>query len=130
VQSLPLFWILVYCAHVKTPQARAVWVEPIGLTEALPANRVGGGHQTLLALSVRLALLDSLGFHSLLILDEPTYGVDSDNLPQLASQIGEASRQLSQMILVTHYNICEEEASNIIDVTVQEDGVSRAGVRL
>jgi exonuclease SbcC len=120
----------VYAAIKIDPEEYTVWVEPIGLTEAVPANRVGGGHQTLLALSVRLALLDSLGFHSLLILDEPTYGVDSDNLPQLASQIGEASRQLSQMILVTHYNICEEEASNIIDVTVQEDGISRAGVRL
>jgi DNA repair exonuclease SbcCD ATPase subunit len=65
----------------------------------IPATRVGGGHQTLLALAIRLTLLDTLGFRSLLILDEPTYGVDSDNLPQPASYIGQASRQLSQMIL-------------------------------
>ena len=120
----------VYSAITIDPDEYIVWVHPKGLTEAIPATRVGGGHQTLLAASVRLALLDSLGFRSLLILDEPTYGVDSENLPQLASHIGEASRQLSQMILVTHYNICEEEASNIIDVTVREDGVSRAEVKL
>jgi len=120
----------IYSAITMDPDEYTVWVHPKGLTEAIPATRVGGGHQTLLAASVRLALLDALGFRSLLILDEPTYGVDTENLPQLASHIGEASRQLSQMILVTHHNICEEEASNIIDVTVQEDGVSRAEVKL
>ena len=120
----------VYSAITVDPETYVVWVHPKGLTEAIPATRVGGGHQTILALSMRLALLDTLGFRSLLILDEPTYGIDSNNLPQLASYIGEASRKLSQMILVTHYNICEEEASNIIQVTVGEDRVSRAEVRL
>jgi chromosome segregation ATPase len=33
------------------------------------------------------------------------------------------------MILVTHYNICEEEALNIIGVTVQEDGSSKAEIK-
>jgi DNA repair exonuclease SbcCD ATPase subunit len=103
-------------------------VHPRGLTEQIPATRVGGGHQTILALAVRLALLEILGFRSLLIFDEPTYRVDSENLPQLASQLGEASRQLSQMILVTHHDICQEEASNIIEVNVREDGTSRAEV--
>ncbi len=120
----------VYSAITIDPDEYTVWVRPKGLAEPIPATRVGGGHQSLLALSVRLALLDALGFRSLLILDEPTYGVDAENLPQLASHIGEASRQLSQMILVTHHNICDEEASNIIDVTIREDGASSAEVRL
>jgi len=120
----------VYSTITIDADEYTVWVHPKGLTEAIPATRVGGGHQTLLAASVRLALLDALGIRSLLILDEPTYGVDSENLPQLASHIGEASRQLSQMILVTHYDICEEEASNIIDVTIRDDGTSRAEVKL
>jgi ABC-type molybdenum transport system ATPase subunit/photorepair protein PhrA len=60
------------------------------------------------------ARVDALGFRSLLIVDEPTYGVDSENLPQLASHIGKASRQISQMILVNHYSICEEEASRAL----------------
>jgi len=120
----------VYSAISMDPEDYAVSVHPRGLTEQIPATRVGGGHQTILALAVRLALLETLGFRSLLILDEPTYGVDSENLPQLASQLGEASRQLSQMILVTHHDICQEEASNIIEVTVREDGISRAEVKL
>ncbi|MEM2941945.1 MAG: hypothetical protein QXT81_00770, partial [Candidatus Bathyarchaeia archaeon] len=112
------------------PADYTVSVRPRGLTEMIPATRVGGGHQTLLALAIRLTLLDALGFRSLLILDEPTYGVDSDNLPQLASYIGQASRQLSQMILVSHHSICEEEASNIIEVSVRGDGASRAEIKL
>lgn len=120
----------IYSEISIDPEEYTVWVQPRGLTEAIPASRVGGGHQTLLALSIRLALLDVLGFRSLLILDEPTYGVDSENLPQLASYMGEASRQLSQMILVTHHNICEEEASNIIDVSVRDDGASTAEIKL
>jgi exonuclease SbcC len=120
----------VYSAISMDPEDYTVSVHPRGLTDQIPATRVGGGHQTILALALRLALLEVLGFRSLLILDEPTYGVDSENLPQLAGQLGEASRQLSQMILVTHHDICDEEASNIIDVTVGEDGVSRAEIKL
>jgi exonuclease SbcC len=119
----------VYDAIIINPEDYSVLVHPKGLTDPIPATRVGGGHQTILALAIRLALLDALGLNSLLILDEPTYGIDSENLPQVASYIGEASKQLSQMILVTHYDICEEEASNIIEVSVQEDGSSRAQVK-
>ncbi|MGB9717284.1 MAG: AAA family ATPase [Thermoproteota archaeon] len=119
----------VYDAIIISPEDYSVSVHPKGLTDPIPATRVGGGHQTILALAIRLALLDALSLNSLLILDEPTYGVDSENLPQVASYIGEASKQLSQMILVTHYNICEEEASNIIEVSVQEDGSSKAEIK-
>lgn len=120
----------VYGAIRIDPEEYVVFVHPKGLTEPIPATRVGGGHQTIIALSVRLALLELLGFRSLLILDEPTYGVDSENLPQLASYIGEVSRKVSQMILVTHHNICEEEALNIVDVRIGEDGTSKAEVEL
>ena len=117
----------VYSAISIDPERYAVSVYPKGLRGALPATRVGGGHQTILSLAIRLALLEALGFRLLLILDEPTYGIDSENLPQLASYISEASRQISQTILVTHHDICEEEALNIINVTVK-DGVSRAKI--
>ncbi|MGQ9515372.1 MAG: hypothetical protein ACUVTL_10075, partial [Thermoproteota archaeon] len=120
----------IYGAIRIDPEEYTVLVHPKGLTEPIPATRVGGGHQTIIALSIRLALLELLGFRSLLILDEPTYGVDSENLPQLASYIGDVSRRVSQMILVTHHNICEEEALNIIDVRVEEDGASKAEVKL
>jgi len=115
----------VYDAIIIDPEDYSVWVHPQGLTEPIPANRVGGGHQTIISLAVRLALLDSLNLRSLLILDEPTYGVDSQNLPQIANYMGGVSKHISQTILVTHHNICEEEASNIINVIVQEDGTSK-----
>jgi len=107
------------------PETYVVSVHPKNLVEHIPAKRDGGGHQTLLALAVRLALLETLGFRSLLILDEPTYGVDSENLPQLADYLEEASKLVAQTILVTHHDICEEEASNIIEVGRDEDGASR-----
>ncbi|MEM4246339.1 MAG: AAA family ATPase, partial [Candidatus Bathyarchaeia archaeon] len=106
------------------PETYAVTVHPRNMTEHIPAKRDGGGHQTILALALRLALLDETGFRSLLILDEPTYGVDSENLPQLAEYLGEVSRLLAQTILVTHHNICEEEASNIMEVEKRGDGTS------
>ncbi len=106
------------------PETYIVNVHPKNLTEYIPAKRDGGGHQTLIALAVRFALLEELGFRNLLVLDEPTYGVDSENLPQLADYLGEASRMVSQTILVTHHDICEEEASNIIEVSKNENGAS------
>jgi exonuclease SbcC len=111
------------------PETYAVSVHPRNLTEHIPATRDGGGHQTLLALALRLALLEELGFRNLLILDEPTYGVDSENLPQLAGYIEDASKNLAQTILVTHHDICEEEASNIIEVSRDESGLSHAGIK-
>jgi DNA repair exonuclease SbcCD ATPase subunit len=110
------------------PETYAVSVHPRNLTEHIPATRDGGGHQTLLALALRLALLEEMGFKNLLILDEPTYGVDSENLPQLAGYIEDVSKNLTQTILVTHHDICEEEASNIIEVS-REDGFSNARIR-
>jgi len=53
------------------------------------------------------------------------YGVDDQNLPQLASQLVQASKQLSQTIIVTHHGICEEDATNILNVRVGQDGISQ-----
>jgi DNA sulfur modification protein DndD len=111
------------------PESYEVSIHPKNLTEYIPARRDGGGHQTLIALAVRLALLEALNFRSLLILDEPTYGVDSENLPPLADYFGEASRMVAQTILVTHHNICEEEASNIVEVGRSDDGASLVKAR-
>jgi DNA repair exonuclease SbcCD ATPase subunit len=95
-----------------------------GVEGYIPAKRVGGGHQTLIALAVRLALLNVLGMRGMLMLDEPTYGVDSENLPQLMAYFAEAAKRLRQMVLVTHHGLGEEEAANIVKVSLAADGSS------
>jgi ABC-type Mn2+/Zn2+ transport system ATPase subunit len=42
---------------------------------------------------VRIALLNVLSRRNLLILDEPTYGVDSKSLPQLMSYLSKQLRR-------------------------------------
>lgn len=116
-----------YSAITIEPESYRVYVHPKGLIDRIPATRIGGGHQTLISLAIHLALLQMLNFRSLLILDEPTYGVDDQNLPQLENQLEQASKHLSQTIIVTHHGICQEDAMNIINVAVGEDGISRVG---
>jgi len=116
----------VYRAFRINEDDYSVEVSPERLEGYIPAKRVGGGHQTLIALAIRVALLNVLNRRSLLILDEPTYGVDSENLPQLMSYLSEAAKKIGQTILVTHYGLGEEEAANIIKVSIGEDGSSVA----
>jgi exonuclease SbcC len=114
----------VYKAFRINKDDYTVEVFPAHLEGYIPAKRTGGGHQTLIALAVRIALLNVLNQRSLMILDEPTYGVDSENLPQLMNYFSEAAKKIGQTILVTHYGLGEEEAANIIRVNMAEDGSS------
>jgi exonuclease SbcC len=99
-------------------------VYPLGGSASLPAWRAGGGHQSLFALAERLALLRVMGFPHLLILDEPTDAVDSENIPQLLEYVAKSSREIGQVLLVTHHGHGEEEGVNIIRVR-KERGESR-----
>ena len=91
-------------------------VYPISGGGKIPAWRAGGGHESLFALAERLALLRVMGFPHLLILDEPTDAVDSENIPQLLEYIARGSRELGQVLLVTHHGHGEEEGVNLISV--------------
>ena len=91
-------------------------VVPLGSNRPLPAWRVGGGHESLFALAERLALLKVMGFPYLLILDEPTDAVDSENIPQLLEYIIRSGREINQVLLVTHHGYGEEEEVNLITV--------------
>jgi exonuclease SbcC len=99
-------------------------VQPIGSPRMLAAWRAGGGHESLFALAERLALLRVMGFPHLLILDEPTDAVDSENVPQLLEYIALSSQELGQVLLVTHHGQGEEEGVNLIRVR-KVDGESR-----
>ncbi len=91
-------------------------VQPKGSPRSLPAWRAGGGHQSLFALAERLALLRVRNFPYLLILDEPTDAVDSENVPHLLEYIARGSREIGQVLLVTHHGQGEEEGINLIKV--------------
>jgi len=99
-------------------------VQPKGSPRSLPAWRAGGGHQSLFALAERLALLRVRNFPYLLILDEPTDAVDSENVPHLLEYIARSSREIGQVLLVTHHGQGEEEGVNLIRVR-KVDGESR-----
>ncbi len=104
-------------------------VQPKGSPRPLPAWRAGGGHQSLFALAERLALLRVRNFPYLLILDEPTDAVDSENVPHLLEYIAQGSREIGQVLLVTHHGQGEEEGVNLIRVT-KVDGESRVSQEL
>ena len=104
-------------------------VQPKGSPRPLPAWRAGGGHQSLFALAERLALLRVRNFPYLLILDEPTDAVDSENIPHLLEYIAQGSREIGQVLLVTHHGQGEEEGVNLIRVT-KSNGDSRVSQEL
>ena len=106
----------VYSACHIDRESYVLEVQPLGSNRLLPAWRAGGGHESLFALSERLALLRVMGFPHLLILDEPTDAVDSENIPQLMEYIARSSREIGQVLLVTHHGHGEEEGVNLIRV--------------
>ncbi|MEM0078690.1 MAG: AAA family ATPase [Nitrososphaerota archaeon] len=115
----------VYRAILIDPENYSVYVHPVGLIEPIPAVYVGGGHQTLISLALRLAILEYIGFRNLIILDEPTYGVDQENLEILLNYFSKLKKYMKQVILVTHHGYGVEEADNIIKVYKDSEGVSR-----
>ena len=50
--------------------------------------------------------------------------MDSENLPQLIESLARTVENVGQVILVTHHGLGEEYASNIIRVSIGEDGAS------
>jgi len=114
----------VYGACHIDRESYVLEVQPLESSRLLPAWRAGGGHESLFALSERLALLRVRGFPHLLILDEPTDAVDSENIPQLLEYIARSSREIGQVLLVTHHGHGEEEGVNLIRVR-KVDGDSR-----
>ena len=92
-------------------------VQPMDSPRTLPAWRAGGGHESLLALAERLALLRVMNFPHMLILDEPTDAVDSENVPQLLDYVSKTSTEIGQVLLVTHHGYGDEQGVNLITVT-------------
>lgn len=114
-----------YHSIIIDPQTYSVSVHPWGLANPIPASRIGGGHQTLLSLALRLSMLHFINFKHLIILDEPTYGVDQENLQLLLNSLSSLRQYMKQAIIVTHHGYGIEEADNLITVYKDSNGVSR-----
>ncbi|MBM3291713.1 SMC family ATPase [Candidatus Bathyarchaeota archaeon] len=93
----------------------------------IPVWRAGGGHESIFALAERLALLRVAGFSRLLILDEPTDAIDSDNIPQLLEYISKSSREIEQILIVTHHGQGEDDDVNLLTVS-KEEGESKVSL--
>ncbi|MEM3543953.1 MAG: hypothetical protein QXW28_00025, partial [Nitrososphaerota archaeon] len=115
----------IYRSIIIDSQTYSVSVHPWGLANPIPASRIGGGHQTLISLALRLSMLHFINFKHLIILDEPTYGVDQENLQLLLSSLSGLRQYMRQAIIVTHHGYGIEEADNLITVYKDSYGVSR-----
>lgn len=115
----------IYHSIIIDPQTYSVGVHPRGLANPIPASRIGGGHQTLISLALRLSILHFINFRHLIILDEPTYGVDQENLQLLLNNLSSLRQYMKQAIIVTHHGYGIEDADNLITVYRDSNGVSR-----
>ena len=78
-------------------------VTPRELGEEVPASLYeGGGHRLLLGLAYRLAVARLIDRAPVLMLDEPTYGLDAAHRDALLDRLG--NQELArQVLLVTHH---------------------------
>lgn len=92
-----------FTALVIDPAQYSVQVVPRDLDEEVPASLYeGGGHRLLLGLAYRLAVARLAAECPLLMLDEPTYGLDADHRETLLHRLGDAELA-RQVLLVTHH---------------------------
>ena len=91
-----------FTALTIDPAHYAVQVVPRDLGEEVPAGLYeGGGQRLLLGMAFRLAVAQLVDHTPFLMLDEPTYGLDTAHREALLSRIG--SQELAkQVLLVTH----------------------------
>lgn len=81
----------------------------------------GGGQRTLTALAYQLAIAESTGRTSILMIDEPTDATDSDNRSRLLEMIHQAVDNFNQIILITHHGAGREKAEHIIQIDKDGD---------
>ncbi|PUA33769.1 MAG: hypothetical protein B9J98_02165 [Candidatus Terraquivivens tikiterensis] len=80
------------------------------------AKRLSGGEKVAVALALRLAIGDVLGARRLgfFVLDEPTVHLDSENKKRLAEVFSALSRDVRQVIVITHDEEVFEESEAIL----------------
>lgn len=87
------------------PKRYVIHVTPRDLGQRVPASHAqGGGHRLLLGLAVRLALAEQVGPVPFVLLDEPTYGLDTAHRQALLTRIA-SLRVADQLLLITHHDL-------------------------
>ena len=86
-------------------------------------NTVSGGELTGLGFALRVAIARELSDVGLLILDEPTYGLDRARRPRLADVLVE-QKNIEQLLVVTHDDLFNGKTENITQIS-QNNGTSR-----
>ncbi|HEY1192470.1 MAG TPA: AAA family ATPase [Gemmata sp.] len=91
----------------------AVQVVPRDIGEEVPAGLYeGGGHRLLLGLSFRLAVARLVEHCPFLLLDEPTYGLDTAHREALLNRIADQTVS-KQILLVTHQTMGDVPGNRI-----------------
>ena len=92
-----------FTALVIDPAHYSVQVVPRDMDEEVPASLYeGGGHRLLLGLAYRLAVARLADQCPVLLLDEPTYGLDTGHRESLLDRLGD-NELAKQVLLVTHH---------------------------
>jgi exonuclease SbcC len=91
----------------------AVQVVPRDIGEEVPAGLYeGGGHRLLLGLAFRLAVARLVEHCPFLLLDEPTYGLDTAHREALLNRIADQTVS-KQILLVTHQTMGDVQGNRI-----------------
>lgn len=84
-------------------------------------TNVGGGNETILALAERIALVELFNYRGIIMLDEPTDAMDSENINTFIEGISRLTDEIPQLFLITHHNIGVPHANNVIKVKVDNE---------
>lgn len=80
-----------------------------------PFHTLSGGEKTSFGFALRVAMSEELSNIGLLILDEPTYGLDSLRRKKLAEILMD-QEQIGQLIVITHDDIFDDKTDNILKI--------------
>lgn len=109
--NLKLTWESNYDITIISPQGKRIF------------SQLSGGEQMSAALSVRLAILQTLSKIDLLFLDEPTINLDSEKKQNLADSI-KRIKNFSQIFLISHDDTFEGMADNVIEFTKNAEEIT------
>jgi len=131
ISSLTYFWYTQLIREKKytmigfDPDNYSLLAKPIGFDDLVSVKEYsGGGHETIFALALRLALSQTAGNRDFMLFDEPTDATDTQNRDQIIEALMKASQSFNQIILITHHGLGREYTVNTITIAYDPDNKS------